>query len=357
MQMRQQLISFLQSGEKLENLPESHPLSPLKDLPILALTSYYLMEHDTSMLRRFYPQITRLVMERFSSSHTNDHGLILSKTGNNNNDIYLSPYINSLGNLDIYTLFIIASRIGKHTDALEYILWSRQFSDLITRSFYNYNENSFFPLDKNGNYIHIYSPELLIPLILDRKLDSMSKKRIAENCLSIWRKSPQKETSRFLKSPVQRSLIINLLSSLEFFPESESLNALISTPVNACTETNGFSNYDWIEILQQKTGPKNTLIEDWTVIATLIQLSSLFKQQSLLDDKIIKLLFPEVNTLKKDLGADYTDLNSYIESITLINHLLSEISQISSVLNSNEKLWKVIYEPKWNELSPRVRQL
>ena len=358
LQMRQQLISFLQSGEILENLPESHPLSPLKDLPALAMTSYYLMEYDTSMLRRFYPQISRLVMERFSNSHTNDTGLLLSTAGKDiKRNIYLSPYMNSFGNSEIYALFLIASRIGNHTDALEYILWSRQFSDLITRSFYNHNDDSFFPLNKNGYYIREYSPEMLMPLIFDRKLDLISKKRIAENCISRWQKSPQKESALFLESPVHKSFIINLLSCLEFFTESASLNTIISAPVYSGKESANVSYRNWIEMLQEKRLSGNTLIKDWTVIASLIHLSSLLEEKSLLTDKKIKLLISDVNTLRNDIGSDYTDLDSYIKSITLINHLLSEMSQISSVLTSKEKLWKVFDEHKWNGLSPRVRQL
>ena len=357
LQIRQQFISFLQSGEKLENLPESHPLSPLKDLPAVAITSYYLMEHDPSMLRRFYPQISRLVMNRFDNSLTTDSGLLLGTAGNNNDDIYLSPFINSLGNLEIYTLFLIASKIGNHTDALEYILWSRRFSDIITETFYDYNKDAFFPLDKNGYYLRIYSPEQLIPLILNRQLDLTSKRRIAENCLSKWHKSHRKEAAQFFKSPVQRSLIINLLSSLEFYSESGSFNTLISTPSYTDDEGSDFSHRAWIEMIRQRTQSENSFLKDWTVIAALVHLPALLQQESLLPDKKAKSLISDVSKLRNDLAADYSDLDSHIETITLINHLLLEISQISSVLNSNEKLWKVIDEPKWHSLSPRVRQL
>ncbi|MDZ7859749.1 MAG: glycogen-binding domain-containing protein [Candidatus Krumholzibacteriota bacterium] len=356
--IKQQVISFLQSGEKLENIPESHLLSPLKDIPAFAITSYYLLENDPAMLKRFYPQISQLVINRFSSLETNKSGLLFGTAGINNKEgVYLSPYTNSLGNLEVYTLLLISSRIGKHADALEYLLWTYQYSDLITETFYDYNRDSFFPLDKNGYFIRTYSPELLIPLVLNRKLDQITKERITNNVFSRWKNSYGKESAQFLESPLQRALIINLLSFLDFFPGSESCNTLLSEPQNREGAAPSSPEGKLRDMLRMKRDSGNIFIKDWTVIASMVHLPALLKEKSLVDEKRINLIISEVSEVRQSLRGANMSLDSYIESISTINHLLSEMSQISSVLDSGEKLWKVVDESRWDSLSPKLRRV
>ncbi|MBD3179244.1 MAG: hypothetical protein GF417_06420, partial [Candidatus Latescibacteria bacterium] len=181
--LRQQIISFLQSGRSLDQLPASHPLYPMRDTPCLALVSYYLMQHDTGMLERFFPKIVPHVIERFSSSRTTRSGLLTGTAGDAEGaEIYLSPYLNGLANIEIYTLYLIASRIGMNTRALGYLDWSRELSATINRTFYNYNRNYYFPLDSGGHYLFVHLPQQLVPLVMNRRMDCESKLNIFGNC-------------------------------------------------------------------------------------------------------------------------------------------------------------------------------
>ncbi|HMA76699.1 MAG TPA: glycogen-binding domain-containing protein [Candidatus Krumholzibacteriaceae bacterium] len=357
--IKQQVISFIQSGQNPENLPESHILSPLKDIPAFAITSYYLFENDPATLKRFYRQISQLVINRFSSLETDKSGLLFGSAGIDNREgVYLSPYTNSLGNLEVYALMLISSRLGKHADVLEYLLWTYQYSDLITETFYDYNRDSFFPLDKNGYFIRTYSPELLIPLVLNRKLDRTTKKRIINKVLlSRWKNSYGKESSQFLESPFQRALIINLLSLLDFFPGSESCNTLLSSPQNREGADPETPEGKLIKMLQMKRDSRDIFIKDWTVIASMVHLPALLKERSLVDEKRINSIISEVTKVRQSLRCADMSLDSYIETISTINHLLSEMSQISSVLDSGEKLWKVVDESVWDDLSPKLRRV
>ena len=63
--IRQQLISFLQTGGKISDIPSSHILYPLTKAPLTAITSYLVMKEDSSMMERFFPVINRLTLDNF----------------------------------------------------------------------------------------------------------------------------------------------------------------------------------------------------------------------------------------------------------------------------------------------------
>ena len=75
-ELRQHLVSFFQRGGSLEEMPAGHPLKPLARLPLVATTSYLLLEEDEGMLARYYPQISRIVLERLDREKMTGAGLL-----------------------------------------------------------------------------------------------------------------------------------------------------------------------------------------------------------------------------------------------------------------------------------------
>jgi len=357
--LRQQVISFLQSGRSLQDLPVSHPLYPLKDTPALALVSYYLMEHDTGMLERFFPKIIPHVIERFSSSNTTRSGLLTGTVdGDSGNGIYLSPYLNGLACIEIHTLYLIASRIGLHTRALGYLEWSRELSETIDRTFYNYNRNYYFPLDRRGHYLFVYLPQQLIPLVMNRHLECDARAGIFNKCLSVKPVEQRPAAIDLFRNSLFHYRLIKNLLLIGGCSGTEDIIADLASSASVSSDNLESSSHIYLaEALSGKGKREKIFPEDWSTIGSLLHFVSVFENHDLYANDRIAALSSGVTDLRSSLSADYPDLESFRKSILLVNRLLIRISDINSYFKTPGKLWKITDEAKWRRLSPRDRNL
>ena len=132
--LRMQLISFLQSGTQLESIPPTSVLYPLRNTPLVATMVYLLTEDNPVALSRIYPDLSRVVSARFDRDRLDQNGFIPGIPYHlPSEEIQLSPAVNALAVIELQSLHLIAARIGEHEDAIEWLSWSRQFADAVTR--------------------------------------------------------------------------------------------------------------------------------------------------------------------------------------------------------------------------------
>jgi len=355
--LRQQLITFLQSGEDIETISESNPLAPLREIPAFAIASYYLLGDDIRLLETFYSRITGIVLDRYQKAGLSDSGLFLgSASGERDDEIYLSPYRNALGNLEIYTLFIIASRLGKHSDALEFRIWQEELSRRITGTFYNHNRDCFFAVNNREKYREGFMPQELIPLVLDPRLDDMTKRRIFSTCIRGWKNSSQADPEDlFISSRFHRLLILDLLSNVDALDQPEYLELLVSTASKLDSGQQLSSRRYWIDMFKRRIRAGKRLIDRRPGIQALWHFSRLMEEKKVLPANEMAALTGEIDTLAIALGRKDISIESYSETLSVINRLLTRISDLKSGLARGNELWRTVDEFKWKKLSPRVR--
>lgn len=356
--LRQQIISFLQSGKPLGELPPSHPLYPLQETPCLALVSYILMRDDPGMLERFYPKILPHVMERFSSERTTRSGLLIGSIGDDeSSEVYLSPYLNSLANIEIQALYLIASRIGFHTRALGYLQWSRELTETINRTFYNYNRDYYFPLDRTGHFILVRRVQQLVPLVMDRKLDAGTRINIMGRALTAREFDRYTGSKDLYKSSLFHYRLINSLISENSCPEiSRVLNRVRAAASPGSGDLISPSHLYLAEVFQAEGGP-GIFPGDWSTIGSLLHLVSVYEKEDLYPNDRMADLTEDVINLRSALLSSCPDLEVFREYILQVNSLLVSLSDINSYFSTPGKLWKVVDEIRWRELSPRDRDL
>ena len=178
--LRQHLVSFLEGGGQPGSIPSAQPLSPLRSYPVTATTAYLLLEDEPALLEKFYPDISRMVMQLFAETNVTAGGLVKGMPGSSSGPgAALSPGFNTLAVLELYSLHLIAWKTGAYEDALEFLAWSNSLADLVTRSFYDPGRTCFYPVGANGRFATAHGPGQLLPLITDRCLGQAARERVA----------------------------------------------------------------------------------------------------------------------------------------------------------------------------------
>ncbi|MBN1165383.1 MAG: isoamylase early set domain-containing protein [Candidatus Krumholzibacteriota bacterium] len=358
--LRQQLISFFQSGSAVEEIPHNHILYPIRRIPVVATTAYLLMHQDPGMLQRFYPQITQLVMDRLGEKNTTPEGYLRNSPYPESADgVSISPEMNALANLELYSLSLIAARIGFYEDALELRAWSRNFSEALHRTFYDHSRDCFFPVSREGHYLTRYSPEQLLPLLIESKLSQTARGRIADRLVynlsqGIWSSSEKKT---LWNDPLYRGFVLTMLRNIPGL----SLRKLeeISTGswhLELYEQTIPAHRY-WINFWSHNTSCGQVLFPTEGIISSLIHFTCLVDKESLFRESDLASLRSTIEKVKLSLRESKLDLDGFIESTNDVNRLLSRMSQLSEQIKKEEKLWKLLDENRWRELSPRNRKL
>ena len=157
--IRQQIISFLQTGGKISDLPPSHILYPLTKAPLTAITSYIVMKEDSSMMERFFPVIRKISLDNFRDELLTRQKLIKgSNIEAGKEKIAVSPSVNSLAAIELHALSLIASGAGKYEEAIELHIWAKQLASLTENTFFDFSMNAFFPISTTGKYIITFTP-------------------------------------------------------------------------------------------------------------------------------------------------------------------------------------------------------
>lgn len=354
--LRQHIVSFLQSGSRLDGIPTSHPLSPLGSTRIVATTAYLLMKNDPSMLKTFYPKVSNIVTKRFKRDKITTEGLLLGSIDAEGDatDISLSPTLNALANLELYSLHLIAASIGEHEDAIEYLSWSRGLADIITRRFYDPTRDCFFPISRSGHMLIRYSPGQLLPLLLDRSFGRSTRYRIVEKFLTRDKIIAQKRglgtgLMGLREDPRLGPVLIDLLSHIPRIRETIIDMSSFTSPT--------VTPNPWTRFWDETPSIKKVLFPAWAEISFTIHLARILERESLLEPNDIRQLKNDTNVLLQAISRKSIDLDSYRKTIATVNRLLMNISDINSQVSFGASQLKSIDSYVWNRLSPRTKRL
>ncbi|MCK4350005.1 MAG: hypothetical protein KAX13_04065, partial [Candidatus Krumholzibacteria bacterium] len=345
-ELKQHLVSFFQRGGNFTALPESHPLRPLADLPLTATTSYQLLCGDDAMLANYYSHIYSIVMTRLNPETMTGNGLIPGAVGlEASAGTYLSPTLNSLAALELYSLHFIAFAAGEYEDSHDLLTWSRQMADATSRSFYDPSRNYFFPIDEHGYMKIMYIAGQALPLVLDGTLGTGARMRIAERF-----QSPELNTP--LWRDMDETLIPVAYAFLSHCPEMRGILSR-STPYHSGQGSPGLWFRYW------STGPpaRSEPFPRWRHISSLMHLKLLIEREDLMDPEQSEPFMANIDSLVHILESNQKTTGGYLDAINAVNRALGSVSNFSDNLKKVVDRWRSVREHRWTRLSPRLKRI
>ena len=359
--LKQELVSFLEGQTQQGALSPGHALSPLRSYPLMATTAYLLLENDPALLRKYYPDISRSVMQLFADGNVTSGGLVRGMPGAPaTTGAALSPGLNALADLELYSLHLIASKTGAYEDALEFLAWSNSLSDLIIQSFYDPRRQCFYPVADDGKFITTYGSGQLMPLILDRTLGPDLHGKIASVYLD------RSTTARAIrpKGPgapdpwddsLMRFTMLDLLTGA-LPADGEPFMALRASAEGSASGTPP-AQEPWINYWRDGRLIPDRLFPRWKTASSLVNLTLLFEREGLVPPKELAGLRSGVDSLVAALSGGKMTLESYENAMGVVNDLLAWISRFTELLDSSKDRWRVLDDVKWLRLSPRTKRL
>jgi hypothetical protein len=355
--LEDQLSAFLQSGTKLDDMKPTNPLFPLRQYPLLATTAFVVFEDRPQLLKNYYPALSDMVLDRFKGEHVAANGLFRDAVPGASPG-QLSPALNALADLELWSLSLIAWRVGAYEDALDLRAWSNKLSETMTTTFFDPAAEGFYPINADGRFIPDLSPGELLPLAVNRSLGDNAVARVIEGFAS--RGSPLLEGGRGFRGELWddaalRPLINDLLS--RSLGGDNAVRRIVggdpwNGPWAAPTDVTAWTAY-W----RDNPAAVNRLFPDWRVIATIVNLTLLLERESLVDAADMAAFKGEIDTIATALTAKETSLDSYGQTIATANQLLGRLSRFSDLTSSDSDRWRMIDGAKWLTLSPRTKRL
>jgi len=359
--LRQHLISFLEGGSPPGSIFSAQPLSPLRSYPVTATTAYLLLEDEPALLEKFYPDISRMVMQLFAETNVTGGGLVKGMPGaSSGSGAALSPGFNALAVLELYSLHLIAWKTGAYEDALEFLAWSNSLADLATRSFYDPARACFYPVDPSGRFVTTYGPGQLLPLVTDRCLGAAAHGRIAAEYRAKSASLPRAKQKSIdaqdpWDDPLMRFTMLDLLATA-VPADGELFLALRSSAQNAVPAADP-GRSAWSEYWRENRFVRGRLFPRWRSISSLMNLALLFQREALVQPKELAGLRGGIDSLVAALSNETMSLDSYKASTAVVNRLLSRITRFSELLDLPKERWRVFDDTKWVRLSPRTKRL
>ena len=359
--LRQELVSFLEGQTQPNALSPGHALSPLRFYPLMATTAYLLFENDPTLLKKYYPDISRSVMQLFAEGNVTDGRLVRGMpdtppaTGG-----ALSVGLNALADLELYSLHLIAWKTGAYEDAIEFLAWSNSLSDLIVQSFYDPRRQCFYPVADDGKFVTTYGPGQLLPLILDRTLGPDAHGRIASAYVELSTASGAVK----LKGPgspepwddsLMRFTMLDLLTGA--LPEDGEPFVAFRASAEGSASGMAPGQAPWIAYWRDSRLIPDRLFPRWKTASSLVNLTLLFEREKLVPPKELAGLRSGVDSLVAMLSGGKMTLESYENATSVTNGLLAWISRFTGLLDSSEERWRVLDQAKWLRLSPRTKRL
>lgn len=345
-ELRQHLVSSFQRGGNFSALPQSHPLRPLAELPLTATVSYQLLKGDDATLSNYYPYIYRIVMARLNPETMTEDGLMPGAIGAEASaGTYISPQLNAIAALELYSLHFIAFSAGEYEDSHDLLSWSRQMADATSRSFYDPSRNYFFPLDEHGHMKIMYMAGQALPLVLDGTLGTGARMRIAEKF-----QGPELNTS--LWRDMDASLIPVAYAFLSHCPELRGILSR-STPYHSGQGSPGL----WFRYWSAGPPANSEPFPSWRHISSLMHLKLLMEREDLMDEEQSRAFMENIDSLLRVLESDQKTMDEYLNAINTVNRTLGSLSSFSDNVKSVAERWRSVREHKWSKLSPRLKRI
>ena len=348
--LRQQMAGFLRSGSGTDVLPVNHPLSTLKRAPVTATVAWLLFHEDQSLLAELYPVINEMVMDYFSEERTGENNFITGYRLDDRDSGAACPGLNALASLDLHSLSLIASAAGHHGDAIELRKLSRDYSDAINEYFFDHTNGLFLPVAGNGSYAHVYQPGQLLPLILAGGISLDTRVRLAERLLYETARSGSGTVTTLWDDPAARTMITSLLAGVDGFPREMLERLAHSTKATHVPEA-------WRSLWRHSDDVSEDLIPVCDELFVLTSITEYLGKSGLMLKEKLEPLSADLDTLTDMLSGDSIDLETHIEAVSTANRMLVSLSTIHSIIQEDERIWKIFDEYKWNSLSRRDQKM
>ena len=355
--LKDQLSAFLKSGRNLEYIKPTQPLYPVSAYPLLATTAFLMFEDEPALLKSSYPALSGMVLGRFKGEHLTANGLLRSSTGASTRGEKLSPELNALAVLELYSLQLIAWRVAAYEDALDLRAWANRLSENVTRTFFDPGADGFYPVDADGRFVPTLSPGELLPLAVNRSLGQNAVPRVIEAFTARSRAAANEQgfTGELWDDPALRPLVLSLLART-LGGDGELLGIIKAASAQGGARAPSAMTA-WTDYWREDPAAVNRLFPDWRVVSTLVNLTLLLERESLLNADDMSRLKGGVDSLASALSAEQTSLDSYGATIATANRLLGQISRLSELIASNRDRWRMVDVTKWLTLSPRTKRL
>ncbi len=360
--LRERLVGLLMSGSGLGDIPPEHPLYPLRRIPLVVTATYLLLGYDPATLERLFPRLHKHLLDLFDEERVAAGGLI---TGNPfagaSGGIHLSPAVNALAGLEIHSLAKTAMRIGKYEDALELTAWSRQYTRQVVHTFYDPAHEAFFPVDRDGRFLMRYTPEGLLPLLLDRDTGEPLRGRIIDNVIEAGTvhgsaHGENAQGGEVWNRPILRAVIRGLMSNLPSVSE-DMLDLFDRGSAAVATDEILPSHVHWMRFWTQKPVGMNDLFSPAGVIDGLRSFFAIMERGSVMKPGDLDRINADIAYLAKSLASPSSTVASFKAGVSAVNRLLAAVSNLGTHIESEDELWRVIDEAAWRALSPRTRKL
>ncbi len=352
--LKRQFVRFLEGGGESAALTPSQSLYPLRAYPVTATTAFILLENDPLVLKEHYAVISRAVMQLFDEGNLAGDLVRGMPGAPRKGGSILSPGLNSLAALELYSLHLVAWKTGAYEDALECLAWSRSLSDAVTRGFYDPDRTCFFPVDADGRFILDYRPGQLLPLVLDRSLGRFARGRIAAAYFEASDgAAPEKaaDPGDPWSDPSMRFMMLDLLAAA-VQEDGALFSSLRAEAAGSRPEPS-----PWIEYWRENNAAARRLFPAWSTISPLVNLMLLFERDGLVPPKELDGLRAGTDSIAAALSAETMTVESYEHAIGVVNRMLTKLSRFSELLDATKESWRVMDGAKWRRLSPRAKRL
>ena len=347
--LRQQMAGYLRSGSTPSAIPGNHPLALLKRAPVTATVAWLLFHDEPFLLTELYPVIDRTVMDYFSEERSDGNNFIAGYWLDDSISGAVCPGLNTLAALDLHSLSLIAAATGRNTEAIELRKLSRDYIVAITEYFFDHTNGLFLSVSGDGSYAPVYKPGQLLPLILDGRIDIETRTRVAGRLLYETSRNSSTAVTTLWDDPSARIMITSLLSGSDGFPQGRLERLPHSTGVRNVPQA-------W-RSLWNNGESREVLFPVCDELFVLNNLAEYLGESGLMLDERLETLSSDLDTLTLMLSGDTIDLDTHVEIVSTVNRMLASISEISTTIADDERIWKIFEEYRWDGLSRRDQKL
>lgn len=341
--------------------PAPQPFECLDRYPLTATAAYLLLGDDPNLLRSLYPRLQASVTDLFSPARTVGPGLVPGGADESlSPGASLSPALNALASLELWSLHLISWKTGAYEDALEYLAWARRLSGAVTQSFYVPDRGRFYPAGAPGRPLPLETPAELLPLVLDETLGRAARGRVAASFIAGIEKETAAGRAPFDRGgmwndPLARPVVLDLLSTIP--GEGPSLAAAIASVVPRDTAALDPAKALWIDFWRSNPSRRLDLFPSWRVYPAFVNLALLLDRESIVEADGMRAFSGGIDTLGRALAMEHLTVDSFAAANAVANDLMTRIERFSALLATPKERWRVVDEAKWTRLSPRTKRL
>ncbi len=354
------LAARIAGGAREEAARRPNALDILDRYPLTATAAYLLLGDDPNLLRSLYPRIQSAVTGALAPGRMTGAGLVSGAADESlRSGDTVSPALNALAGIELWSLHLIAWKTGAHEDALEYLAWSRRLSAAVAQGLYVPDRARFYPASPSGRPLPVDTPAELLPLVLDETLGQGTRDRIIESFTAGILEAEAQGRPRFdgdgmWRDPLMQPVVLDLLSNI---PGGKALVAAAAATISPGMAPSDPMEAAWIDFWRRGPSRRSGLFPGWSACPALANLVLLLDRGSIASADETGALRTGVDSLSRALAADALSVESFAAATSAANALMTRIERLAGLLASPKERWRIADHATWMRLSPRTKRL